>query len=149
MNLIAALSGQESAIDLAKAAIAARDDTLLAQARSEMLERVIDVQPECFDLQQTNQRLLADAQAATARENALKAELQQVRDHAADIANNYEFRVGGMGSSYYEAKTADPRSNGKAYLCANCAANGRKTFPHRATLGSHYVFPAGHGNIQL
>ncbi|MCP3713559.1 hypothetical protein M3I54_43180 [Paraburkholderia sp. CNPSo 3274] len=149
MDIIAALSGLKSAIDLAKSAIAARDDAMLAQARSEMLEHVIDVQSECFELQPTNQRLLAEAQAAGTRENALKAELQQIQNHTADITNNYEFRVGGTGSSYYEAKTPDPASNARAYLCANCAASGKKTFLHRAVLGSHYVCSAGHGNIQL
>ncbi|MFC5427218.1 hypothetical protein ACFPTO_00075 [Paraburkholderia denitrificans] len=108
-----------------------------------MLERIIDVQSECFELQQTNQRLLADAQAASARENALKEELQQIRDLAADFADNFEFRVTLMGSSYDQGEVAG------AYLCANCAASGKKTFLHRAPPGSHYVCSAGLGHIQL
>ncbi len=50
-TVTAAIAGLKNAIDLAKTAMEARDAAKLSEAKSAMLERLIEIQSQCFDLQ--------------------------------------------------------------------------------------------------
>lgn len=149
MTISTALAGFKTSLDLLKNAIAARDDLKLAEARSTLLDRVIDIQNECLGLQEKQQMLIDAKQALTERVAQLEQEIEKARSSAADIADNYEKWTSMSGATVYRSKPGVGANGSTEYLCADCATEGKKTFLKPTIVGRVFNCPAGHGHIKL
>ncbi|MCA8328882.1 hypothetical protein [Burkholderia cepacia] len=148
-TVTAAIAGLKNAIDLAKTAMEARDAAKLSEAKSAMLERLIEIQSQCFDLQQVNQQLLLDKQTAVAREAELQRQLDAISNRRRDIDENFEVVVSGSGTTYLRGKPAGLGDAVRPMICATCAADGRKSFLQRLSSGrNHYSCPT-HGVMNI
>lgn len=116
----AAITAFRATIDVAKAAIAARDDALIVKVIGDMNDRMLDIQSQCLALQE-KQAALADS------ERDLKEKLRKMEEKAADL-DQYELHQNTHGAVMYRSKVSLDPSDKPVYLCANCMAAGVKTF---------------------
>lgn len=123
-TITTAVSALRATIDLAKVAIDARDDRKLAEARSAMLDRVIDVQEACMQLQAGNAALLQEKHALAQRIRDLE---QQVADtlKRRDRLAQYERTKTPAGAIVYVDKDSRTAPEGAVYACATCMENGQ------------------------
>lgn len=123
-TITTAVSALRATIDLAKVAIDARDDRRLAEARSAMLDRVIDVQEACMALQAGNASLLQEKHALAQRIRDLE---QQVADtlKRRDRLDQYERTKTPAGAIVYVDKESRTAPEGAVYACAACMENGQ------------------------
>ncbi|KVN79391.1 hypothetical protein [Burkholderia ubonensis] len=147
-TVTAAIAGLKNAIDLARTAMDARDAAKLSDAKSAMLERLIEIQSQCFDLQQVNQQLLLDNQTAATRVAELQRKLDTVSDIRRDIDENFEVVVSVSGSTYLASKVAEGQS-GKQLICATCAAAGTKSFLQRNSQARNQFVCSTHGPLAI
>lgn len=137
----AAITAFRATIDVAKAAIAARDDALIVKVIGDMNDRMLDIQSQCLALQE-KQAALADS------ERDLKEKLRKMEEKAADL-DQYELHQNTLGAVMYQSKGSLDSSNKPVYLCANCVAVGVKTFLQLRTSGLVTVlFCKEHGEIR-
>jgi microcompartment protein CcmL/EutN len=136
VSLAGALAACRATIDVAKAAIAARDDRLIEDAILDMKDRLMDVTDRALALQEKQ-----SAQAE--RERQLEDKIRELENRNADFAN-YELYRTVRGGIAYRSKTQMTAGQDPIYLCANCIAQSVKTFlqPVGVTLRCHI-----HGSI--
>lgn len=96
----------------------------LAEARSAMLDRVIDVQEACMALQAGNASLLQEKHALAQRIRDLE---QQVADtlKRRDRLDQYERTKTPAGAIVYVDKESRTAPEGAVYACAACMENGQ------------------------
>jgi hypothetical protein len=116
----AAIAAFRATIDVAKGAIAARDDALIVKVIGDMNDRMLDIQSQCLALQE-KLSALADS------ERDLKEKLRKMEEKAADL-DQYELHQNSQGAIMYRSKHSLDPTNKPIYLCANCVAAGIKTF---------------------
>lgn len=132
-EIAAAITSVRAAIDLAKAALQARDNNLAADKLREL------------------QRLLGDAylkliEAETSRLDmvqrmaALQAEIRKLRDWESE-KERYELKSVSGGGTVYAMKQAHRGEQDPHWLCPSCFAKGEKShlqFSVRASIGNVY-----------
>src|SRR5471032_52028 len=137
----AAITAFRATIDVAKAAITARDDALIVKVIGDMNDRMLDIQSQCLALQE-KQAALADS------ERDLKEQLRKMEEKAADF-DQYELHQNTHGVVVYQSKVSLDPSNKPVYLCANCMAAGIKTFLQFQSRGLRtMLFCKEHGDIR-
>lgn len=136
LSLASTLAAFRLAVDAARAALSARDDKLINDAISDMNDRFRDVQTRCLALQEKEFSL---AQS----ERDLKEKVRQLEKRNADL-DNYEVHRTARGGVVYRSKT--PLADGQAPIdiCANCVAQGVKTFLQPIGIALHCHV---HGNV--
>ncbi|WP_124076722.1 hypothetical protein [Burkholderia gladioli] len=142
MTILATVTAMRASIDLALKAIEMRDEIKLKEVKAALLDEVVSVREQALDLIQAKDQL---AQA----KRDLESELVRLKDHQADIQQNYERWTAMSGSTVYRSKPGVASNGGTEYLCANCAADGQKTYlqANEATRGLRC--PRAHGSVTL
>lgn len=127
-TITSAIGGVRAAIDLAKVAMESRDASKIAEARSTMLDRLLDVQDACMRLQEANAMLLQDkhtlAQQVRDLENQLLTATQQADQRAA-----YEEFEPYPGTTVLRKKGSQGTTDPGQYVCPSCMDN-RKLKSH-------------------
>lgn len=140
---MASISGAVSAIrgtiDIAKGAIAARDQIKLDAAEREMSKQMLDLLQTAFTLE-------TEKQTALRRCAELEDENRKLKGFADDIAQ-YELHRTRRGGLCLIAKPDVHPPNMVVYLCANCANAGKKTYLQSKHGGVHLECPEGHPDI--
>ncbi|WP_157379611.1 hypothetical protein [Burkholderia ubonensis] len=123
MTVTAAIAGLKSAIDLAKAAVAARDEMKLAEMQQSINDRIIDVQNAALSLQEKQ----SDARDEI---DALKEELRTAKSKIADIErarterDKYILHAVGTGRFAYalkeEAVGITVNGEPRHFICQPC-----------------------------
>lgn len=136
LSLASTLAAFRLAVDAARAALSARDDKLINDAISDMNDRFRDVQTRCLALQEKE---FALAQS----ERDLKEKVRQLEKRNADL-DNYQVHRTVRGGVVYRSK--EPLAPGQAPIdiCANCVAQGVKTFLQPVGVALHCHV---HGNV--
>ncbi|WP_175974603.1 hypothetical protein [Burkholderia sp. BCC1047] len=122
MTVTAAIAGLKNAVDLAKAAVAARDELKLAEMQQSINDRVIDVQNAALALQ--------EKQAAARDEiDELKEQLRAANAKAAEFEEALTVRseykldaVSDRGFAYRYVGTEEPVH----FICQGCFDNKPK-----------------------
>lgn len=136
MSLAAAIAACRAALDTAKAAIAARDDRLIEDAVRDMKDRLMDVTDRALALQE-KQSALAD------RERQLEEQVRDLQKRNADL-DNYELHRTARGGLVYRSKAPLEPGQAPVDICANCVAQGVKTFLQPVGVALHCHI---HGNV--
>ncbi len=123
MTVTAAIAGLKNAVDLAKAAVAARDEIKLAEMQQSINDRVIDVQNAALALQ--------EKQAAARDEiDELKESLRSAKATIVELERtqsereNYSLHEVSRGSFVYALKEEAPgitvSGEPRHYICQKC-----------------------------
>lgn len=123
-SISGALSALRISVDLAKSAIDARDDRKLTEARSAMLDKIIDVQEACLRLQEANAALLQDKHSLTHAKRELEGQIAEMTRKADRLANYERLRTP-VGTIVYVDKTTLDSPQGAIYACPACMDDGK------------------------
>ncbi|WP_261938258.1 hypothetical protein [Pandoraea sp. NE5] len=127
-SISAALSGLKGAFELTKAAVAARDQSKLAEAKQVLDERIFDV---------TNAALQLQEKLSAARDeiDALKDDKRKISAHVAELEQGqserakyrlHELSEGVFVLAYNGGSTLDEMTDPAHYLCQSCMDNASK-----------------------
>jgi hypothetical protein len=123
MTVTAAIAGLKNAIDLAKAAVAARDELKLAEMQQSINDRVIDVQNAALALQEKQSAARDEIDSMKDEMRTLKATIEQLQ-RAASLRDLYVLRNVGPGRYVYSLRETAPGQtvNGEVQhnLCQPC-----------------------------
>jgi hypothetical protein len=136
LSLAAAIAACRATLDTAKAAIAARDDRLIEDAVRDMKDRLMDVTDRALALQE-KQSALAE------RERQLEEQIRELQKRNADL-DNYELHRTARGGLVYRSKAPLEAGQVPVDICANCVAQGVKTFLQPVGVALHCHV---HGNV--
>jgi hypothetical protein len=136
MSLAAAIAACRVTLDTARAAIAARDDRLIEDAVRDMKDRLMDVTDRALALQE-KQSALAD------RERQLEEQVRELQKRNADL-DNYQLHRTARGGLVYRSQTPLEPGQVPVDICANCVAQGVKTFLQPVGVALHCHI---HGNV--
>lgn len=139
MDIMAALSALSSSINLGRTAIALRDQKLIDEAVSELNQKVLQVTQSALEL--LEQRHAAVEEAASLREKHRKLEAM-----LSDLAQYEPYQTKG-GAICLRPKPDAAESKLTVYVCANCAAAGKKTYLQPQPNGHYLECPNGHDRI--
>jgi hypothetical protein len=129
-SISGAIAAIRGTIDIAKGAIAARDQSKLEAVSRDMSEKMLD-------LLQTASALETERHAAVRRCAELEDENGKLKKVAQDLERYHLYRTRG-GGLCLRANPGMPEGHLVVYLCANCANEGKKT----------YLQPIGRFNLQ-
>jgi len=141
-----ALAGLRSAADLIRVAVDTRDAAKLAEARSALLDRIIDVQTACIDLQAKQQTLSNEKHAMADRIRDLEDELRELKATHGKI-ERYARAKTAAGAVVYIDKETEGAADGPVYACAACMGKGKVTTLQPQRGGAFLVCPEGHPRI--
>jgi hypothetical protein len=120
-EITAAVTSIRAAYDLTKAMIAAHDNDLLAKQARELNALMLDVLDKSIAARQSYAEQMDEVQA-------LKAEVAALKDWARE-KEKYELKSVGSGAMVYMLKPEARGSEPPYWLCSNCFAQGKKSFP--------------------
>ena len=137
MDVIAAFTAIRSTLETLKTAVEVRDYTKISEAQLPLFSQIFDLYQEVMKLTESN--------AALKKEVAqLHEEISRAKDLKAEIDADYERHMTPAGATVYRSKNPAKQSE---YLCANCVAEGKKTFLQPTILGSVRNCPT-HGTVK-
>lgn len=123
VTITAAIAGLKNSYDLVKAAIAARDDVKLAEARQAVNDRIIDVQNAALALQEKQSAARDDIESlkeSLRAANAKVAELEQMQAER----GKYALHAISQGVHVYASKIDDAGASATSepqhYICQPC-----------------------------
>lgn len=137
--ITAAITGINGAVNLAKNAIGARDQQLLDKAETELTKQLLQVS-------QTALALVGENATLVQQNGKLEEENRKLKDFSGDLSN-YELYRTAEGGLCYRAKPEVPEAQLAVHLCANCIAEGVKTFLQPINGGFHLECRRGHGSL--
>jgi hypothetical protein len=137
-SISGAITAIRGTIDIAKGAIAARDQSKLEAASRDMSEKMLD-------LLQTAGALEAERHAAVRRCAELEDENGKLKKVAQDL-ERYDLHRTRGGGLCLRAKPGVHEAYLVVYLCANCGTEGKKTYLQPKGR-FNLQCPAGHPNI--
>ncbi len=142
MSITATIAAMKTSIDIAWKAIEARDEMKLKEVKIALLDEVLSVREQALDL-------LQEKDALAQEKSRLENEIRRLKDHQADIQQNYERWTTMNGATVYRSKPGIALDGRTEYLCANCVSDGQKTYlqPQQGLLP--HKCPRGHGAIAL
>ncbi len=126
IELIHALTGLKTATDLAKSALAKRDDSLITEAVRGLHDRMFDVQQASMLVQEKNQELIQ-------RNASLQEETLELRRKCSELEQRledrerYELHTTARGGVVMRDKKAEGTPLQAVYLCVNCFNEGKYT----------------------
>ncbi|WP_186184489.1 hypothetical protein [Burkholderia gladioli] len=142
MTIATAITALRASIDIALKAIETRDEMKLREIKAALLDEVLSVREQALEL--------TEARDALAQEKRLlESELARLKDHQADIEQNYERWTAGSGATVYRSKSGVASDGRTEYLCANCVAEGQKTYLQPYSGPRTYHCARGHGTTMF
>lgn len=115
MTVTAAIAGLKNTFDLAKAAVAARDELKLAEMQQSINDRVIDVQNAALALQEKQSsardeidKLKEELRVAKKTIGTLEAKLSQANDYKLTRLSHYGFAYKYIGTEEAEHLVCQP-----------------------------------------
>lgn len=123
-TVAATLAGLRTAVGLAKDAIDARDGAKLAEVKSVLIDRILDVQTACLALQETNAALIQQKATLAEEKRSLEGDLMKAREQADKLAQYERFRTP-IGAIVFVDKTTKDASDDAVYACAACMDEGK------------------------
>ena len=121
-TISAAISGFNAALKLAKEAIAARDQRLMEKAESELTKELLQITQAALALGNENTAIMQRNRDLEEQES----QAERVCERSVGVQENlYRTRRGGV---CYRAKTGVQGGDFPVCLCANCVAEGVKTY---------------------
>ncbi|WP_186191371.1 hypothetical protein [Burkholderia gladioli] len=126
IEMLQAVSGLKTAIELARTALAARDDAKITNAIRDMNDRLFDVQQASMLVQEKNQDLIQ--RNATLQEANLELQRQTVElEKRLEDRERYELHTTARGGIVMRDKKAEGTPLQAVYLCVNCFNDGKHT----------------------
>lgn len=123
-TIAATLAGLRTAVGLAKDAIDARDAEKLKEAKSALIDRILDVQNACLALQETNATLVQDKATIADEKRHLERQLMEAHKQADKLAQ-YERMHTPIGAVVFVDKDTKNAADGPVYACAACMDDGK------------------------
>lgn len=142
-----AIAGLRAAVDMTKVAVDTRDAIKIGEAKSALIERLLDVQNACLALQESNAALVQDKHLLAQEKRELEAQIVQMRDQANRLAQ-YERMHTPAGSIVFVDKTTKGSPDGAVYACASCMDEGKVSTLQPIFRGNQLTCPV-HGTFGL
>ncbi|WP_186200841.1 hypothetical protein [Burkholderia gladioli] len=127
IEMLQALTGLKTATDLARTAIAARDDAKITNAIRDMNDRLFEVQQASMLVQEKNQDLIQRNASLQEASLDLQRECVELRKRLED-RERYELHTTARGGVVRRDKSAEGTPLQAVYLCANCFNDGKHTY---------------------
>ncbi len=123
--LSGAISGANSAFDLVKNAIKARDQAVIEKAVADMVDQLRNVNMAALTAAQEALKGAQDARKTDQRIAELEAEVRELKAEA-DERDKYHLAQVGNNAFAYTLKEVPPDGQQRHYLCQACYDNGGK-----------------------
>lgn len=120
-----ALSSLKTSVDVARTAIALRDDAKLAEATQALNDRIIDVQNAALQLQEKQAPARDEIDAIKDEARQLRARILELEQRKAERA---KYRLHELTEGVFVLAQAEPDSASEPahYLCQSCMDNAAK-----------------------
>lgn len=140
-TISATLSSLKASVDLARTAVALRDDAKLAEATQALNDRIIDVQNAALQLQERQSAARDEIEALKDEARELRAKIAQLEQKRADRAQYRLHELGKEGVFVLALAAPQNPSDPMHYLCQTCMDNkSEKVVLRRGSLyGSVYL----------
>lgn len=124
-SISSALGGLKTAFDLTKAAVAARDDNKLAEAKQALNDRIIDVQNAALQLQEKHSAARDEIDALKDEKRKLSARIAEIEQKNAE-REKYDLKE--LSDGVFVLAEVGPSDDGRSphYLCQPCMDNSAK-----------------------
>lgn len=122
VSVSGALAALRATVDLAKGAIDAGSAIKLNEAKAALIDRVLDVQSVCMELQEQNSTLLQDKHTLANEKRELEKQIADLREET-DRLSDYELLEPYRGTFVFGWKHVEGSNVPMHYACPTCAEN--------------------------
>lgn len=124
-TISATLSSLKTSVELARTAIALRDDAKLAEATQTLNERIIDVQNAALQLQEKQSAARDEIEALKDEARQLRAQITEL-EQKRNLRAQYRLHQLTEGSLVLALREPDQSTDPVHYLCQTCMDNASK-----------------------
>lgn len=141
-SISAALSGLKSAFELTKTAVAARDQSKLAEAKQVLDERIFDVTNAALQLQEKLSAARDEIDALKDDKRKISARVAELEQGQSERAKYrlHELSEGVFVLAYNGGSTPDEITDPAHYLCQSCMDNASKKEVLQTHKGNGKIF---------